>query len=366
MIVFSSLNSDQIDLKRTHAKGVEGLKKFLEFAETGKQVDYSNNQTLEKNTVLVKQIANAISSMGYLTNTFVGRSNFKVDIAVASPKNPNKYILGIMCDGKNYYQTKTTRDREIVQPAILHSLSWHTVRIYSIDWYKNKKRVIDLLIDKLKNIESNEDNDNVLKQDPNIYKFNLDTIKQENLKETHEIISNKRPYEETKFSSDIFLNYLDHENIKNNIEKILNIEEPVTLTYLYKLIARLYGFSRAGSELKLIVNNLCLNFYKDPLITKDCVYFWKTEDDSKNYKIYRSPSPRSINEIPTIEIVNAIKEILKNEVSLSVDDIPKVTAQALGYARTGATIYSVIINVIELMKIKRIVFNKNNMLTLVE
>ena len=42
-----------------------------------------------------------------------------MDIAVATSDNPEKYILGILCDGRNYYETKTTRDREIVQPEMV-------------------------------------------------------------------------------------------------------------------------------------------------------------------------------------------------------------------------------------------------------
>ena len=50
MLVFSTLSASQIDLRRSNAKGVAGLKYFLEFAESGllpsqeqETVDVENN-----------------------------------------------------------------------------------------------------------------------------------------------------------------------------------------------------------------------------------------------------------------------------------------------------------------------------------
>ena len=150
MMVFSSMTASQIDLRRTSAKGVEGLRAFLEFAENGHlpapPVTFNN----EEKHVLIDQICEALGEKGYLTTPLVGRSNFKVDIAVSSPDNPDNYLLGIMCDGNSYYETKTTRDREIVQPAILHMLHWRTMRVYSIDWYANRDKVLSQIIAKIK------------------------------------------------------------------------------------------------------------------------------------------------------------------------------------------------------------------------
>jgi hypothetical protein len=150
MIVYSSLKSSQIDLKRSQAKGVEGLKGFLEFAETGHLSILESTLHNHDKNVMVRQICEMLTEQGYLATPNVGRSNFKVDIAVSSAKQPEKYILGILCDGKTYYETKTTRDREIVQPAILHMLHWQTMRVYSIDWYANRDKVLAQILGRIK------------------------------------------------------------------------------------------------------------------------------------------------------------------------------------------------------------------------
>lgn len=143
MIVYSTLNPEQIDLKRTSARGVEGLRSFLEFAREGKMpIPASHSIENKEMHGLILSIADSIRSMGYQVDTLVGASNFHVDIAVVSPTDNNKYILGILLDGVNYYATPTTRDRNIVQPKVLSGLGWNIIRIWSVDWFNNRKFVI--------------------------------------------------------------------------------------------------------------------------------------------------------------------------------------------------------------------------------
>jgi len=153
MIVYSSIRSGQIDLKRSNAKGVEGLKYFLEYAETGILPFRSDVMRNYGTDVMANQISNALMQEGFITDMQVGKSDFKVDIAVSAPDNPEQYILGILCDGRSYYETKTTRDREIVQPDVLKVLNWRTMRVYSIDWYENRERVMKQILAELESVK---------------------------------------------------------------------------------------------------------------------------------------------------------------------------------------------------------------------
>ncbi|MBQ2586325.1 MAG: DUF3320 domain-containing protein, partial [Bacteroidaceae bacterium] len=145
MMIFSTLRPEQIDLNRSGAKGVEGLKRFLEFAQTGRVAVSSTNSKVgleDMSSALVDAIANQIEAMGYRVDKQVGRSNFKVDIAVVNPKDEGTYLLGILCDGKTYYETKTERDREICQPNVLNMLNWNVMKVWSVDWFLNREVVV--------------------------------------------------------------------------------------------------------------------------------------------------------------------------------------------------------------------------------
>ncbi len=150
MKVFSTMHSDQIDLSRTQALGVKGLKNFLYFAEHGNQPDLASQQRGETFVGgLPTLIAEQLRAEGYQVDTYVGKSSFRVDLAVVDPHHPDQYLLGILCDGKNYYNTPTARDREVVQPSVLCGLGWDIMRVWSVDWLNDSQAVIRKIMTRL-------------------------------------------------------------------------------------------------------------------------------------------------------------------------------------------------------------------------
>ena len=143
MMVFSTMHSSQIDLRRSKAKGVEGLKHFLEYAEFHTLTTIERKEEERPVTGVADEIAEALRERGYDVELGVGRSRFKVDLAVASRNNDSKYCLGILLDGETYRDTQTTRDREIVQPGVLQGLAWRVMRVWSVDWLNNPERLLE-------------------------------------------------------------------------------------------------------------------------------------------------------------------------------------------------------------------------------
>ena len=369
MIVFSTLKASQIDLKRSHAKGVEGLKGFLEFAETGRLPLVSGITGHADKNVMVEQICEALTKSGYVTESFVGRSNFKVDIAISTREHPEKYILGILCDGRTYYETKTTRDREIVQPSVLRMLNWRVMRVYSIDWYDNRERALSQILDELKAAEAGEPQAaDVIDETPS-YAFDANKIKGAALVDTVERNKELRPYQETEMSLPNF----DKEQFKPNDEQIVGIvrrivkdEQPVTEGYLCKRLTKVLGFGHAGANIQRAVTAAAPRLYQDPLVLDGMVSFWFDEKSAQGYSSYRAPSPRAITEIPAVEIANAIKEVLREEFSLPADKIPTIAARKLGFSSAGAKISETIKKTLELMERKQMIVVNNDQTLLKE
>lgn len=151
MMVFSSLHAKDIDLRRSNAKGVQGLRRFLDYAENGTLIEnayFHNGATMEK--VITMQIARRLEENGVKVSTFVGKSRFKVNIAIQTPKNESKYLLGILLDDKTYYTIPSMSDREIVQPSVLESLDWKVKRIWTLDWFERPNHVIENILSEIK------------------------------------------------------------------------------------------------------------------------------------------------------------------------------------------------------------------------
>ncbi len=147
MIVFSTLRAEQIDLRRSQALGVEGLQKFLKYAETGELISPITTATSSSTSdALASDIASALQDLGYETTIGVGRSKFKVDVAVIDPHDRERYLLGILIDNHTRNATKIARDRELTQPSVLNGLGWRVLRVWSIDWLQNRQRAIATIV----------------------------------------------------------------------------------------------------------------------------------------------------------------------------------------------------------------------------
>ena len=143
MHVYTTIHYEQIDLKRTSAEGVAALRDFLEFAEKGTLRPEATTITAPYTTPdLVDQIAETLRTKGYCVDTHVGTSEFTVDLAIVDPTQPSRYLLGILCDGRNYQAAPTVADRELTRPRALLALGWRLFRLWSLDWFYRRDETL--------------------------------------------------------------------------------------------------------------------------------------------------------------------------------------------------------------------------------
>ena len=367
MMVFSTLKASQIDLKRSNAKGVEGLKGFLEFAETGRLPVVSGTTQHTDASVMVEQICDALSEQGYITSSFVGRSKFKVDIAVSTREHPDRYILGILCDGRNYYETKTTRDREIVQPSVLNMLNWQVVRVYSIDWFENRQRALQQMLQELQQAEAGHAPAKPADTKPASYVFDAEKIKSSGIvdqvvRNESQMAYRESQIEQIPFNKETFNPH--HPKYKRIVSLILEDEQPMTEGYLSKRLAKTLGFGHAGANVQRVMAAVLPKLYRDPLSIDGQYSYWLNKKSADGYSYYRAPSPRTITEIPIVEISNAVIEVAKEEFSLPKSRVPAITAKKLGFYSAGTKICDIINKVIDLLAQNGIITINNDLVTM--
>ena len=355
MMVYSSLRANQIDLRRSQARGVEGLKAFLEYAETGllpassAQGDAGQSKSMDDtrqaaDDMIANQIANALRQHGYTADTQVGRSQFKVDVAVAHPSIPDRYILAILCDGATYRQTKTARDREIVQPNVLRMLGWHVTRVYSIDWYNHPQQVTATLLDELDAILHEQPTEQVQqlgqKEKQPAPLFDPKLIKPTHIEQQPQRNANRRDYQQADVSMKVDKAQFNPfaPAVSKVVHSIIKAEQPITQAYLCKQVAHALDYGHISQNIQRAVANVLQSAYRDPMTVGDTVAYWSSAKSAQGYTTYRSPSARAIGEIPPIEIANAIKELLAEEFSLPTERVPSLVARKFGFSTAGVKI----------------------------
>ena len=374
MMVFSTLQPEQIDLNRSKSLGVQGLKQFLEFARDGRTSYQTNTQEVVPN-IMAQQLAQVLDEKGFIVTTNVGRSKFKIDLAVIDPNNPDKYLLGILCDGKGYSDTKTVRDREVCQPVVLSALGWNLMRIWIVDWYFNRQRVIQQVMDALQLAVSKPG-----EPDTNTDDGSADIIPaQEKGDGEVDTTSDDKPLEQeqteqiSRFTTIIPSAVIEDEDDETDEEpevelpvnpgkvpyvmadiapveksgiatlitsptltlsqmnKILKAEQPITFHYACMRMCRIWSVRKLNDRVTRYVTWLLKQTASlDPGATREVPYYWSNLNDRNGYCNYRLKNGRGWDDIPLVEIKNAAIELLEQRGEMSSDALTQLVTQLFG------------------------------------
>lgn len=341
MLVFSTLRSSQIDLRRSKAKGVEGLKHFLEYAEQQLLTVTESSAYRSKDAIIATQIADALKERGYVTTIGVGRSQFKIDVALSRKETPDVYELGILLDGEKYRDTQTTRDREIVQPSVLTGLGWKVMRVWAVDWINNPRRVVNRIVERLEQQEEQQ-------ASAPAQRFDISN------EAVAEVETCCRDYEKYTLSTSKALAMTDASLIGN----IVSVEQPITYGYLCRRIVALRGMSRVTQTLQRSVHDLCKALYHTET-DRDSFVIWKHRSDSESYQYYRKDDEREVQDIPMVEIKNVIIEAAREQFAINTDALSLIAAKKLGFTRRGANVDNALNEAVSLLVAEgRVVVNE--------
>lgn len=376
MMVFSTLKPDQIDLSRTASEGVAALKAFLDYAANTALTHTTETvkENAETYTGVANHIADELTQKGYKVEKNIGHSKIKVDLGVVDPKDPNKYLLGILLDGPVYGNSKTTRDREVAQINVLKGLGWNIHRIWTVDWWDNKDKEMNKLLTYLSDLKNGKTNgtssaemqENKCADHNSTYEVggtntsagankyssncvqkskNIDVAKDRYLE--YKIAQ----LECTPLTSDEFLQPQNQILITKKILQVIEAEAPVTEGLLVRRVLQSFGINRAGTRIQSKMENL-LRLLKIPYSEfQGQKTFWKKKQVPDGYKEYRISSSeenkRDAKDVPVIEMTNAIRNILEEQIGLPKEDLIREVAKRIGYARSGTVVISSINNGID-------------------
>ena len=134
VVLFSSMRSSDILESPTGHEGVKILRAYLEYADT-ERIETGTISGRAPDSDFEVAVAKRLAKEGYDVVAQVGVAGYFIDLAVKSPTNPDRFLLGIECDGATYHSAKSARDRDRLREDVLRRLGWDLYRIWSTDWY---------------------------------------------------------------------------------------------------------------------------------------------------------------------------------------------------------------------------------------
>ena len=368
MIVFSTLEPEQIDLNRTHAEGVAALKSFLEYA-AGKDRfndEYNSSDSSDAEGVS-KAICAALAEKGYETERNVGHSQYRIDIGVIDPNNPDRYLLGILLDGSTYRDSKTVRDRELAQISVLGSLGWSIARVWTMDWWDNSRkelaRITDIL-DKAAEASRIAAENSDAEEDES----ELDVQTSENAEEATEektelpkedeieiipdepepvVPSNVISYKAAELksislSAEDFVQPSCKKIIKDAIKAVIESEAPVSEARLSRRVIQSFGITRSTPKVQNRLSQLVDSLELQSTIQYEDRFIWRKDQNPDEYAFVRAngegDDKRDVKEIPVQEAANAVCLVLHEQISMSHDDLVRESAKLMNFSRITANV----------------------------
>lgn len=343
MHLFATLHVDQIDLSRTSAEGVAGLKAFLQFAEKGHlSVRPEDVQETLNKQHLSASISKKLQEKGLEVKCNIGTSGFKVDIGIVHPDKPQQYVLGVVIDGYYYYKAQTTNDREMVMPSVLKALGWNVYRIWTMDWYENSEKIVDSIFEKVKHLQTQPEVKEVNIKEPAVEPL-VESIKVMPKEVTPFILKSKqKPYVAATLTTVSFANsetifeFHNRNTIKEQIQSLVDTEAPISKSLLYKKVLQAWNTSRVGARLDKLLEGVIeeMNLVET---THHQPFYWKNNAILDHYRS-NDIEKRNMEDIAPEEVMVALEEVVNNNLSIEEDELLRYLARTFGFSKVGKQI----------------------------
>jgi hypothetical protein len=366
MVVFSTLQPEDIDLGRTASEGVAGLRAFLEYAHKGRNMlprpipkkDTSEVMTIER------EIASRLQDRGIRLHTRVGCSDFRIDIAILHPEHPETYLLAVLCDGEDFAATREVSDRHLGRRRVLEQLGWRVHQVWTIDWWEDPAGTLDRIEQAYRAAlvaKANESAIVIKKQaeppsaaipEPAV------TAQAESEPEEERIsaaVGQEIP-EEVRYEgqSDYIVTHLEvlPQNgteeimamnnrviLRNQFRTILDTEAPVTRSLALQRVCYAWNIPRRGLRLDRHLNTILDELNFTVTLQEGEEVLWLPSQDPEALDKFRTPADergrRSPDELPVHEVAVAVRSVVKGSFSLPEEELIRELTRLFGFARTG-------------------------------
>ncbi|WP_117170283.1 AAA domain-containing protein [Paraliobacillus sediminis] len=172
--LFSSIEPHELNVSNTKNDGPRFLKSYMEYAQAVSKLERETAEAVlatlnaDMNTKrkdhdltfdspFETEVYDHLTQAGYKVDTQVGMSGYRIDLAIVHPKYPEKYIIGIECDGAMYHSAPSAKERDVYRQRFLESKGWKINRIWSRNWWKDPVTEIEKIDQVIKQMVEKEE-----------------------------------------------------------------------------------------------------------------------------------------------------------------------------------------------------------------
>jgi very-short-patch-repair endonuclease len=343
--VFASITDEDIDLERARGRGVFALKLFLHYARTGR-LDVAHRSGREQDSVLEEQIGRALQERGYQVHPQVGIAGFFIDLAIADPDRPGRYLLGIECDGAAYHSSRSARDRDRLRQAVLEDHGWIIHRVWGSDWFQRPREQLDRIATAVEaaraELADRERAGNLAGRAVPIDLVTLERTEtaEGDAAEVGQSTAQSIPYAEAV--PNVPLGWEMHEvpsgQMADLVEQVVSVEGPVHLDEVVVRLRTAWGLQRAGGRIQAAVERGAdIGVQRGRLVREGEFLSMPGQPiPVRDRGDVSSPSLRKPDALPPRELEAAVLQVARTGLGASVDEIAAAAPRLLGFKAVSA------------------------------
>ncbi len=147
LTLVSTFGAEDMDPARSGSRGVELLRRYLQYVASGGGDLGSGPRENPKLNPFEVDVRDRLMAAGVPVIAQYGVSGYTIDFVAADRDQPGRFVLAIECDGASYHSQPTARDRDRLRQQQLERLGWRFHRIWSTDWFADSEREVDRVVD---------------------------------------------------------------------------------------------------------------------------------------------------------------------------------------------------------------------------
>lgn len=343
LFLVTSLRSHELDGINTSNKGAMMLRNYIQYVEqSGKLPSDPVTTTSEETNDFEDSIATALRDSGLIVDEQVGTSEYRIDLAIRDPRDKNRYIMAVECDGATYHHTRTARDRDILRQEVLQSQGWKIYRVWSTDWFRDRAKELEGILLGLESAKKAPSEESV-QATPLVYETNKISdvsITEENIEELtpKRTRINKPGYAYKKFKPSINRKKWSSELmdpakvglLEGNISLIVKYESPIHIDLILERLKEVYGISRAGINIQRNVDSAIKKSIQWSSLVRRGKFMYKNGNKVSSFRIPSKDVIRDLTHIPPEEIENAILYLVEDQFGFNRELLPKAILEVFG------------------------------------
>ena len=351
VVLYASFDPAELRAEETTQVGTKHLRAYLDMAHRGVDTITLGGR---RNAVIDRHrddIARALREEDFVVRADVGLSDFRVDLVIADPAEPEQPLVAVLLDGPEWFGRRTVADRDGLPVEVLSKLlHWPGVeRVWLPEWLSQREATVARLRDAVVAAKQRRSEPRGLEVVPpptpvvtpveeKSFAFrSVQLTPRPPAPRRHASLGDFTPWSPVVIGSvsvldEIHTSY-NRSHVVKIVESIIDAEGPVHRDRLAKLVAGAFGLGRVNEgRLRSIQQVVPADYVRGD----DREFYWPNGTDPGTWRVVRTSKRgegRPLGEVSLVEIGNAMRVVAEQAGGSPVDDLKRDALALFGGIR---------------------------------